>query len=148
MNLIEYVNLQKIPMDLIESTEQIKNKPNKSTVAKDYPFFKTFHVNDDLKKFLESIFPFEIWCQYQLIFGDIIIHKDPERTLAYNYILDQGGDMVLTNFYSDKKNLIYSENIKLHQWVKLNTSIFHNVTGLSATRVAISVTPKSCCFRK
>lgn len=143
MNFIEYVNLQKIPNDLIESTEQIKNKPNKSIAAKDYPNFQTFHVNDDLQKFLESIFPFEIWCQYQIIFSDMIIHKDTNRKLCYNYLIDQGGFSVFTNFFSDEKNLIYSENIKLHQWVKLNTSIFHNVTGLSTARVAISVTPKS-----
>lgn len=144
MNFIEYVNLQKIPRDLIESTEHIKNKPNK-TVVKD-PFFQTFHVNDELKKFLESIFPFEIWCQYQIIFSDIVIHKDKGRKLCYNYLIDQGGSKVFTNFYNNEKNLIHSTNINLHEWAKINTSVFHNVTGVSnnCTRVAVSVTPKSC----
>ena len=63
MKYIEYLDLPTIPEYLIESTQDIISKPPKaySSVASDYAYFKTKHVSNDLKSWLESMFGFEIY---------------------------------------------------------------------------------------
>ena len=54
MKYIEYLDLPTIPENLIESIQDIINKPPKtySTVSTDYPFFKTRYVNTVYFSFL------------------------------------------------------------------------------------------------
>lgn len=109
----------------------------------DYPFYRQYRCNTNaLAKNLQPFFDFDITGRvfYQIIKKGISTHKDVGRKLIYNYILDQGGDNVQTNFYEeDKTTESFSIKIPLHTWHKMDVSFYHNVVGIENPRIAISV---------
>ena len=142
MNYIEYLNLPSIPEHLIESIQDIINKPPKnfSNVSSEYAYFKTKYVNDDLKSWLQSIFDFEIYPQYQLVYKGLPIHTDKgNRILAYNYLLDTGGTNVITKVYDDKYKLLQAEKLELKRWHCINTGMLHGVHGIQPDKVRIAI---------
>ena len=146
--LIEYIDLPKIPINLLDPLESIFDKPDATIIGPAHKWWHHKVVNDNLKNFLESIFSFEIVCQYQFILSHNPVHKDVTRSFVYNYLLDTGGDDIYTNFYDrwENGNLLASEKIPVNTWVKLNVKTFHQVKGLTKERLRISVNviPKSC----
>jgi len=142
MNYIEYINLPTVPEYLIEPLQDIINKPPKnfSNVSSEYAYFKTRHVNDDLKLWLQSLFDFEIYPQYQLVYDGLPIHIDKgNRIFAYNYLLDAGGDNVETAVYDKTHKLLQSEKLELKRWHCINTGMPHTVHGINTDKVRIAI---------
>ena len=142
MNYIEYLDLPTIPEYLIESIPDIINKPpkNSSNVSSDYAYFKTRYVSDNLKSWLQSIFDFEIYPQYQLVYDGLPIHIDRgNRVVAYNYLLDSGGDNVRTAVYDDKYKLLQIEKIEVNRWHRINTGMLHGVHGIKPDKVRVAI---------
>lgn len=142
MNYIEYLDLPKIPTHLIDSVESIINMSPKSNsnVAADYPYFKTKNVNDDLKSWLQSLFDFEIFPQYQLVYNGLPIHIDKgNRVVAFNYLLDTGGDSVKTAVYDSNYKLLQCETLEVSRWHRINTGMLHGVHGIHRDRVRVAI---------
>jgi hypothetical protein len=142
MNYIEYIDLPSIPEHLIEPIQNIINKPPKgfSHIPAEYAYFKTRYVNDDLKLWLQTIFNFEIYPQYQLVYDGLPIHIDiGDRILAYNYLLDTGGDNVRTAVYDDNYKLLQIEKLELRRWHRINTSMLHGVHGIQSDKVRVAI---------
>jgi hypothetical protein len=66
------------------------------------------------------------------------------RKLAYNYLLEQGGNNVKTMIFDDSKKLLQSETLPLRTWHSIKTDMFHGVFGLykDIPRVSLSITPE------
>jgi hypothetical protein len=142
MNYIEYIDLPKVPEQLIESIQDIINRPPKdfSNVSAEYTYFKTRYVNDDLKSWLQNIFNYEIYPQYQLVYKGLPIHVDKgNRIVAYNYLLDTGGDNVRTAIYDDKYKLLQIEKLELRRWHRINTGMLHGVHGIQSDKVRVAI---------
>jgi len=147
---IEYLDyIPPIPEELLDSVEDILTVLPKlpSPIRAEYKGFQTRVVNFKLFNWLQDHFDFTIKCQYQIIHPSLIIHKDTGRTVAYNYLLAQGGPDVKTNIYSDDfettYNILQSEIIPLKKWHRIDVSMFHGVHGINkeTLRVALSVVP-------
>lgn len=143
MKYIEYLDLPPIPENLLESVTDIINKPQSwnDAIPADYPFFKNRNVNDELVEWLQSIFEFKIYAQYQLIYDGLPIHIDRgNRITAYNYLLDTGGSKVKTSIYDKNYMPLQVEQLELKRWHKINTSMLHGVSGIETVRVSVTVT--------
>ena len=150
MNYIEYLDLPPVPENLIESITDIINKPPKlySAVPSDYYFFKTRNVNDDLAEWLQSIFEYKIYSQYQLVYNGLPIHIDKgNRINAYNYLLDTGGKNVKTAVYNENYRPLQIEQLELKRWHRINTGMLHGIHGIEPdkVRVAISIEHSFVC---
>ena len=142
MHYIEYLDLPSVPENLIESIQTIIDKPYKdaSNVASSYAYFKTKYVNNDLKDWLQSIFDFEIYPQYQLVYNGLPIHIDKgNRVVAYNYLLDTGGDNVKTIIYDNSYKPLQIEKLELKRWHCINTGMLHGVHGIHPDKVRIAI---------
>ena len=142
MNYIEYLDLPPIPENLIESITDIINKPPKvySVLPSEYDFFKTKNVNDDLASWLQSIFKYKIYSQYQLVYNKLPIHIDKgNRIVAYNYLLDTGGKNVKTVVYNEQYKPLQIEQIELKRWHRINTGMLHGVHGIEPDRVRVAI---------
>jgi hypothetical protein len=142
MKYIEYLDLPKIPEHLLESIQDIiiKSPKNFSSVATEYPYFKTRYINDDLQSWLQSIFYFKVYAQYQLIYNGLPIHIDKNnRVTAYNYLLNAGGDNVKTSIYDNNYKILQSERIDLKRWHRINTGMLHGVHGIQSNNVRVSL---------
>lgn len=143
MKYIDYINLPTIPEDLLESCEDIINKPRVNSIVKQ-DFFQVRTVSNKLQDWLENNLSFKFVVQYQIIYNGIPIHKDEgDRKLAYNYLLAQGGNKVTTVIFDDDKKLLQSETLPLKTWHSIKTDMFHGVFGLQKNnpRISLSVTP-------
>lgn len=136
-----YLDLPEIPEHLIEPIDVIINKPPKpdSKIPTDFAPFQTRLVSKELFEWVQDMFKIKCYTQYQIIKRGLPTHKDVRRTVAFNYILETGGPNVLTTIYDDTKKMIDYEEIKPHIWHRLKTDVFHNVTGITSSRVSISV---------
>ena len=144
MKYIENINLPNIPDDLLESVEDILNKPSyESIVTQDY--FQTRLVNKNLEDWLEKNLLFKFSVRYQIIYPGVPIHKDMgNRKLAYNYLLSLGGDNVKTMIFNESKKILQSEILPLKTWHSIKTDMFHGVFGLykDTPRISLSITPE------
>ena len=151
MNYIEYLDLPTVPENLIESITDIINKPPKvySAVPSEYDFFKTRNVNDDLASWLQSIFEFKIYAQYQLVYKGLPIHIDKgNRTTAYNYLLATGGENVRTAVYNEKYKPLQIEQLELKRWHRINTGMLHGVHGIEPDKVRVAISIEQSFVRK
>jgi len=72
--------------------------------------------------------------------GDVsgYIHKDL-RKHAINYVVDTGGDDVITEFYDDDENIIASYKQEPGEWYFLNSGNYkHCVKGITGRRKQVS----------
>ena len=137
----EYKEFPSIPENLLESPDAVINKSTEGmhSAFKFNPFYQTRNAVPELTEWASQIIkqPFSI--KYQIINEGIPIHKDFGRFTALNYILDTGGDNVLTNFYDNNKVLVDSVCFPPKKWHIIRTDMYHNVTNHTHTRVAVTI---------
>jgi hypothetical protein len=140
MKYIEYIDLPSVPAHLLESVQDIINKPIR-TDSSSYAFFKTRYIEGELKSWLQSIFDWKIDPQYQLVYNGISIHRDGgNRVSAYNYLLDTGGDNVITSVFDNNHNILQSEKLELKRWHYINTGMLHSVHGIHPNHARVAIT--------
>lgn len=143
MKYIENLSLPNVPDDLLESVEDIINKPRgNSIVTQDY--FQARPISNELQYWLEKHLPFKFIAQYQIIYPGLPIHKDMgNRKVAYNYLLSQGGNNVKTVIFDESKKILQSEILPLKSWHSIKTDMFHGVFGImkDTPRISLSLTP-------
>ncbi len=154
---INYLDqIPQIPSELIPDIKSIVDLKLYPNLADAYQF-SLKNVNEDLYAWIvTNVLPHtnvkpdkSLRIFYQLIANGkkkFPIHKDRNRTLAYNYILDPGGPDVITNVYDDNKNLIESGCLMPFRWHSIKVDKFHNVINLPDNAVRISVTLHSFVF--
>ena len=118
----------------------------------DNSVYKVLLAPEPLVQWLRTIFDFEFVAEYLWLNAWSKKHTDLGRTMAYNYLLDAGGDNIVTNFYDpfDEDVVVKSVSIPLHQWHVLNVGMPHMVVAGGAEplgiRYMLSVTPKHATF--
>ena len=142
---IEYPDFPDIPDDLLRlSFDELKTNCRfvGNQTAMDQEIYGAFVDTQahQLIRVIRPYFDFNIHAIiYQYIGKNIIMHKDLHRTEAWNYLIDTGGDDVVTNWYDDEKNLLHSEVIPPRTWHKFNTGLFHDVNNITGKRFSITI---------
>lgn len=142
---VEYLDLPRIPDELIVDIYQtIRNTPAQSrhsepkdTDAEKHNAWNSIKASEKLKEFTRNIFDFEHDVHIFVLSGDLPIHKDNTRDVAYNYVLETGD--ASTNFHDEDKNLVETNNIETFRWHKLDVKQFHSVLIPNPPRVLVSV---------
>jgi hypothetical protein len=147
---IKYLNhLPKVPEKLLDPVESIINQPPEKMLVRNFDSFQYKTVNKDLDEWVHKTFKIPCYAKYQVILKGIPIHKDNpafpgDRRLAFNYLLQLGGDNVLTTVYEeDKKTILQQECLPLKTWHSLVVEKHHGVSNIEENikRVALTVTP-------
>jgi len=140
-NYLVYIDVPPVPEVLLEPIDTIINMPPKPTsnVSTDYTFFQTRLVSAELNEWVQDTFKTNCHTQYQLVREGIDIHRDKGRNVAFNYLLDTGGENALTCVYNDDYHLMFIEHVPERRWHRLKTDVLHNVRGIQTIRVALSV---------
>jgi hypothetical protein len=142
---VEYLDLPKIPDYLVVDIYQtIRNTPAsdrhtepKNTDAEKHTAWNSIKASDRLKEFTKSIFNFEHDVHIFVLSGDLPLHKDNTRDIAYNYVLETGD--AITNFHDDEKNIIEENRIETFRWHQLDVKKFHSVIIPNSPRILVSV---------
>jgi hypothetical protein len=142
---VEYLDLPKIPEELIvdiyktirNTTPKERHAVPEGTDAEKYNAWNSIKASKKLKEFTNSIFNFEHDVHIFVLSGDLPVHTDNTRDVAYNYVLETGG--ATTNFHDDEKTLVEEHNIETFKWHKLNVKNYHSVLIPEPPRVVVSV---------
>jgi hypothetical protein len=140
---LQYLNnIPQLPEEMIlEIYESIRSFPNNFQYP-NYEYYKQYAVTKKLQLYVQDLFTVDYSVSVHIIKNKIKIHKDFGRSIAYNYIIDNGGKHAETCFYDDNYQLIEKHNIVEHCWHRLDVSVYHNVVNLVAPRIALTITPK------
>ena len=68
-------------------------------------------------------------------------HRDP-REIAINYIIEQGGDNVITSIYNNDYSVLDSKRLPTNQWHFFQASKLHDVRNVTSKRIALTVSIK------
>ncbi len=144
---VEKFNFPPIPEHLILSLEEIR-KLNPVVLKKsdgsvyEVDWYRSYFCNEELTQWIKDNIPINVhYVEYIVTTKPVTLHTDLGRKEAFNYILNAGGDNVVTEFYSeDKSTLIDKIVCEPETWYGLNVSAPHCVSMQTETRCLISVT--------
>lgn len=145
MKNLKYLELTPIPDNLIvdiyqtirNTTPKERHSVPEETDAEKYNAWNSIKASEKLKEFTNSIFNFEHDVHIFVLSGDLPVHKDNTRDVAYNYVLETGG--ANTNFHDEEKNLVETYQIETFKWHELNVKKYHSVQIPEPPRVVVSV---------
>jgi len=149
MKYIKYLNISSVPEELLDNVDSILAQKPENMLVREFSTFQYKTINSSLNQWIQDTFKIKCYAKYQVIYAGIPIHKDNpafpgDRRLAFNYLLNLGGNNVVTTVYDeDKITELQSEVIPLKTWHSLVVERYHGVVGISNTdpRVALTVTP-------
>lgn len=149
---LKYLDLPRVPSELLSTVNTVitnsQDELHKFT-GFDYPPLKLYPITDPLLGWIKNNIPvmFGKCMHIHVITDTLLIHKDfQEDRFKLNYIFDTGGENVLTHFYDDEHNLLESHKIKPCRWHQFDGQVYHNVTGTTSARIAITLGTNTSFF--
>lgn len=93
----------------------------------------------------------DLWCKqnicedayfaFQIITGNLVMHKDKGTRVKLIYLLDTGGPKVSTEFWNDDQTeLLQSEILQPHRWHIMKVDCYHQVVGVEPGKTRFSIT--------
>ena len=134
----EKLDLPKLPEDLLlTDPDEIRKLPN--TFVGESKNYTIHDVPDELLSYLKNMFPDRTLFRYQTLTDGVPIHIDVGRNDTINYIINTGGDNVITSWYDENGTEQFSVCIPKQTWHWLKVDVPHGVHNIKAIRVAVTV---------
>lgn len=135
--------LPKIPDNIIQevynSIESGTNQAFDGDNAKyRLDFYAWIAANNAVQEWCTSNISPDIYWGIQVIDQDMPIHQDLGTESKFNYIIELGGDNVVTNYYDEEENVIESIVCSAYEWYILNVKIKHDVKNVISRRISIT----------
>ena len=142
---VKYLNLPTIPRSVIDS---IKFDDDALAKAKStYGYATSVKSTEELNQWGRENISEDIFLNYQLITGPAPnsvgkIHKDTSTKTKLMYIVNTGGDKVVTTFYTDEagSDEMFHITVDPCRWAILEADAWHHVTGLASGEVRFAIT--------
>ena len=139
MDYIKYINWPRVPDSIL------KNIPNDDSEYKIKFNYSTFNWsesnNQELDAWAKQNISQDMYFAFSLTKGDLVLHKDVNTILKLNYVINPGGEKVVTKFWADdKKHLLAEYVIEPHRWHIFKSDTYHSVHGIEKNQTRFSVT--------
>jgi hypothetical protein len=138
---IQYIHLPTIPQDIV--AEAVANIPlhldRSIRYANDNYRWSDFD-NTRLDAWCKSNICQDIYFAFQLMTGDLSMHKDNVTKTKFNYLIQTGGDSVITTFYNNDKEMIESYSVETNRWHIIKVDTYHGVSNVQPGQIRFSVT--------
>ena len=137
--MIQYVNLPAIPHSIVSHLPTSLDAYERKVDYDVYVWTDSF--NQEINAWCKQNICEEMYWGFQIIQGDLPCHKDIGTKIKFVYVLETGGDHVVTNFYQeDQKTITHSFVIKPGRWHILEADRYHDVQGVEVGQYRMSVT--------
>ena len=137
---IKYLNFPAIPQTVIDS---IRFDDNDLTLAKSDVGYKSSIVSTEMlnvwgKKNISE----DIFLNYQLITNNVCLHRDRATKSKLIYVIQSGGDNVLTSFYKDPEgtDLLFKTVIEPGRWCIFEADVYHTVSNMDPGKIRFAIT--------
>lgn len=137
--MIRYINLPTIPQSIVGQLPVSIDAYEKKVEYDAYVWTDSF--NKEINAWCKQNICEEMYWGFQIIRGDLPQHKDVGTKIKFVYVLETGGDNVVTNFYKeDQQTITHSYIIQPNKWHILEADCYHDVQGVAHGRYRMSVT--------
>jgi len=136
--LIRYINLPQIPAGIIDNLNyNFDQYDQRNRLGDVYLWSDSF--NAEVNEWCRANISKDMYWGFQIISGDLPAHKDIGTEIKLTYLINTGGDGVLTNFYEeDKITVTNSYNIPAGRWHLLQANRYHSVHNVESVRFSIT----------
>ena len=135
-----YLNLPSVPKDIFvnynfdEYEKKVQGLTNPGYVWTD-------SFNYSIDKWCKENICADVYFAFQIIKTDIDIHIDNQTKIKFLYILETGGDNVITEWYSeDKKTVVNSVVLEPNKWCMIKVDSPHSVKNVESGKTRFSIT--------
>lgn len=82
-----------------------------------------------------------VYVGIQIIMGDLPIHVDINayKTNKYNYLIELGGNDVVTSFFDEQDRLVEQTVIEKERWHFIDVTKKHSVKNVTSRRLSLMV---------
>ena len=143
---IQYFNLPQIPKDLIDSVVPQTlidsfNSGNRKYERQVNTYVWSDESNEKINSWGQENICSDMYYAFQLMTGSLPIHKDNGTKIKLNYLIDTGGDNVVTTFYDDDQTTeLASYNIPVNKWHLFKADTYHSVSNITPGQIRFSIT--------
>jgi len=142
---VKRILLPKLPTDIIDEVYKSIEVGTNQAFEGDNASYKTdqyawIAANQIVQDWCNANISPDIYWGVQVITSDMPVHKDLGTQLKFNYIIDSGGDNVVTNFYNDNFELTSSTTCDLNTWYILDVATHHDVKNIEQGKQRVSIT--------
>ena len=139
---IRYINLPKVPEELIKSIPTDPTFFNVDAIGpaniNNYVWSKSH--NEEINKWCQDNICSDMFWAFQLMIADLKLHKDTGTLIKMNYVISPGGDDVWTDFFADDKTtLLASYKIEPNRWHIFKADTFHQVRNVQSGLVRFGI---------
>jgi len=136
-----YPEIPALPKDLQDEILSI-TKGEGSVIFASYNNFLLYPLSQRLKEWALEYFPTSTLQKIQKLEKSVDVHIDMDRKLAYNFLIDAGGNDVHTKFFDsleDGATVLEDHVLKTGIWHSLTVDVPHSVENITGTRIAFSL---------
>lgn len=138
---VRYINLPKIPDSIVQNLN--RNFEEYDTSVGRYPYSWSDSFNSEINLWCQKNICDTMYFAFQIIRGDLFLHKDVGTRTKFIYLFDTGGDNVVTEFYDDDQTtLLDSIVIEPLRWHILKADTYHCVKNVKPDKIRFSLTGK------
>ena len=136
--MIRYLNFPRVPDSIIQSLNyNFDEYDQRNRLGDVYLWSDSF--NKEINAWCKENICEDMHWGFQIISGDLPIHKDIGTEIKLIYLVELGGSNVLTNFYEeDKITIANSYNIEARRWHILQAEKYHSVHNVESVRFSIT----------
>ena len=118
--------------------------------------FAVYEVSPQLQSMYQGLFDIEVNVRWQIVTANLPLHYDwGSSNDKYIYLLDTGGDDVVTEFWDALENdpisggsfsttgrkKVYEVKESMYAWFKINVKTPHRVMNITRPRIALIIRP-------
>lgn len=136
--MIRYLNLPQVPQSIVDNLNYNFNEYNqRNRLGNTYLWSDSF--NEEVNAWCQANICADMYWGFQIISGDLPVHKDLGTETKLIYLITTGGSNVLTNFYyEDKITVTDSYTIPAGRWHLLQANRYHSVDNVESVRFSIT----------
>jgi hypothetical protein len=134
-----YLNLPKIPSDIfINYNFDEYEKKVQGLINPGYVWTDSF--NNEINEWCKKNICDDMYYAFQIIKTDIGIHTDNQTKIKFLYVLETGGDNVITEWYSEDNTVVDSVVIQPNKWCVIKVDYPHAVKNIESGKTRFAIT--------
>ena len=140
---IQYINLPKVPAEILQKA--VDNIPTclEKFERPNNPYTWTDFDNTELDAWGKLNISQELYYAFQIMTDNMKIHKDTVTKTKFCYVIQTGGENVITSFYDeDQTTILDTYCIEQDRWHLLKADTYHGVSNLNHGNIRFSITAK------
>ena len=140
----QYLNLPTLPQSLIAKLNFDVTEYSRKTESQVLEsFLWSDDHNRDLDKWGKEFVGSDLYFAFQIMGRDVPIHKDQGSICKLNYILDPGGNNVITQWWADDKITMLQEvTLKTGRWHIFRSDVYHSVNNIEPGKSRFAITAR------